>query len=208
VERPEIPRTLDEADVDPDPIRQFRRWFDEAVAAGQAEPEAMALATSTPAAEPSLRFVLMRGLDERGFVFYTNEQSRKGEELAANPVAALAFRWWRLERQVRVTGPVDAVAPEESDAYFASRPRGAQISAWASAQSQPVPNRQRLEAEHETVANRYAGQDVPRPPWWRGFRVHPVEMEFWQGRPDRLHDRIRYRRRPAGDTWSRDRLSP
>lgn len=206
MDRPIAPG-LDESDIDPEPMAQFRRWFEAARSAGEPEPEAMAVATATADGKPSLRYVLMRGLDDRGFVFYTNERSRKGQELLANPVAALAFRWWLLERQVRVTGPVEPVAPAESDTYFASRPRGAQISAWASAQSQPVDSRHTLEAAHEAVATRFDGRDVPRPPWWGGFRVVPSEMEFWQGRLDRLHDRLRYTRGP-GSSWVIDRLNP
>jgi pyridoxamine 5'-phosphate oxidase len=197
---------LNEEDLDPDPINQFRRWFEEAQAAGQPEPEAMALATSTSAGEPSVRFVLLRGFDQRGFVFYTNGNSRKGREMAANPVAALAFRWWVVERQVRVSGPVGPIDPMESDAYFSTRPRGAQLGAWASAQSQVLPARAALDREAEIVAARFAGGAVPRPPWWGGFRVRPIELEVWQGRPDRLHDRVRYR--ADEDGWRRERLSP
>jgi pyridoxamine 5'-phosphate oxidase len=197
---------LSEQDVDPDPIRQFLTWFDEAIAAGQPEPEAMALATSTSSGEPSVRFVLLRGMDERGFVFYTNERSRKGRDLAANPRAALVFRWWTVERQVRVAGPVAPVAPEESDGYFGTRSRGAQLGAWASAQSEPLPGRAPLERRFEQMASRFAGQDVPRPPWWGGFRVAPVEMEFWQGRQNRLHDRLAYRF--SDGHWSIQRLNP
>jgi pyridoxamine 5'-phosphate oxidase len=197
---------LSEADLDADPIRQFNRWFDEAKAAGQPEPEAMALATATPSGEPSVRFVLLRGLDARGFVFYTNGRSRKGREMADNPVAALVFRWWTLERQVRVSGPVSPVEPAESDAYFQARPRGAQLGAWASAQSDPLTSRVVLEEQLSTVTRRFAGREVPRPPWWGGYRVHPAEVEFWQGRPDRLHDRLANRR--ADGRWRIQRLSP
>jgi pyridoxamine 5'-phosphate oxidase len=199
-------QALSEADLDADPIRQFNRWFDQAKAAGQPEPEAMALATATPSGEPAVRFVLLRGLDARGFVFYTNGRSRKGREMAENPVAALVFRWWTLERQVRVSGPVRPVEPAESDAYFKARPRGAQLGAWASAQSELLTGRVVLEEQLSTVARRFAGREVPRPPWWGGYRVRPVEVEFWQGRPDRLHDRLAYRR--AGGAWRIQRLSP
>jgi pyridoxamine 5'-phosphate oxidase len=197
---------LFEQDVDADPIRQFRRWFDEAAAAGQPEPEAMALATATAAGEPSVRFVLLRGVDERGFVFYTNGHSRKGREMAANPHASLAFRWWTVGRQVRVAGPVAPVEPAESDAYFRQRPRGGQVSAWASAQSERVDSRAALDRQFEAADQRFAGREIPRPPWWGGFRVHPIEVEFWQGRQDRLHDRVIYRR--VGDGWQIMRLSP
>jgi pyridoxamine 5'-phosphate oxidase len=197
---------LNEDDLDPDPIIQFRRWFEEAKAAAQPEPEAMALATSGAAGEPSVRFVLLRGFDERGFVFYTNGNSRKGREMEANPVAALAWRWWVLERQVRVSGSVEPIAPAESDAYFSTRPRGAQLGAWASAQSEVLSTRAALDREVEVVAARFADGPVPRPPWWGGFRVRPFELELWQGRPDRLHDRVRYRMDMDG--WRRERLSP
>jgi pyridoxamine 5'-phosphate oxidase len=197
---------LSEDDVDPDPIRQFLTWFDEAVAAGQPEPEAMALATATADGEPSVRFVLLRGIDERGFVFYTNRRSRKGRDLAANPRAALVFRWWTVERQVRVAGPVVPVAPAESDGYFRTRSRGAQLGAWASAQSEPLESRAGLERRFEDLASRFAGEDVPRPPWWGGFRVEPVEVEFWQGRQDRLHDRLAYQ--ASAGLWLIQRLYP
>jgi pyridoxamine 5'-phosphate oxidase len=195
-----------EEDLDADPIRQFGRWFDEAVAAGQPEPEAMALATSSAGGEPSVRFVLLRGIDARGFVFYTNGRSRKGRDIAANPRAALVFRWWTVERQVRVAGPVAPVAPEESDAYFQTRPRGAQLGAWASDQGEPLDSRADLDRRFEEAAARFAEQDVPRPPWWGGFRVRPFEVEFWQGRQNRLHDRLAYRATDGG--WKVERLSP
>ena len=197
---------LNEEDVEPEPIRQFGRWFDEAVAAGQPEPEAMALATATPAGEPSLRFVLLRGIDERGFVFYTNERSRKGREMAANPRVALTFRWWTVERQVRVAGTAAPVEPSEADAYFKSRPRGAQLGAWASAQSAVLPSRAALDEQLGAVTERFAGREVPRPSWWGGFRIRPAEVEFWQGRRDRLHDRLAYSR--VGGEWQVQRLSP
>jgi pyridoxamine 5'-phosphate oxidase len=199
-----------EQDLDPDPIRQFVRWFDASTAAGQPEPEAMALATSTANGEPSVRFVLLRGIDERGFVFYTNGRSRKGRDITANPRAALVFRWWVVERQVRVAGPVEPVDTSESDVYFRSRPRGAQLGAWASAQSETLENRAALERRFEEEAERFAGQDIPRPPWWGGFRVRPVEVEFWQSRPNRLHDRLVYRVTDDGDRagWTIERLSP
>jgi pyridoxamine 5'-phosphate oxidase len=197
---------LSEADLDPDPIRQFRRWYDEAAAAGQPEPEAMALATSTTDGEPSVRFVLLRGIDDRGFVFYTNSRSRKGHEIAANPQAALAFRWWTVERQVRVTGPIAPVGGEESDAYFRTRPRGAQLAAWASEQSEPVDSRVELERRFDEVAARFAEQEVPRPPWWGGYRIRPLQLEFWQSRQNRLHDRLVYHL--ANGRWTVRRLNP
>jgi pyridoxamine 5'-phosphate oxidase len=199
-------RALDEKDVDPDPIEQFRKWIALARDSGQPEPEAMALATATAGAAPSVRFVLMRGVDERGFVFHTNERSRKGVEMVANPFVSLAFRWWTLERQVRVEGRAVAVDPGESDTYFATRPRGAQLGAWASAQSEPLRSRADLDENLAAATARFSGRDVSRPPWWGGFRVEPSAVEFWQGRPDRLHDRLRYDRK--GTTWEIERLSP
>jgi pyridoxamine 5'-phosphate oxidase len=199
-------QALDEKDLDPDPIRQFQRWFDDALAAGQPEPEAMALATAAGDGAPSIRFVLLRGLDERGFVFYTNGHSRKGRELEANPLGALAFRWWTVERQVRVSGPVAPISAGESDAYFRTRPRGAQLGAWASEQSELLADRAALDARLTAVEARFAGQEVPRPPWWGGFRLRPTEIEFWQGRPNRLHDRLTYRL--LGGDWRLFRLSP
>lgn len=198
--------TLDSGDLDPDPIVGFQRWFDEAGAAGEPEPEAMALATSSLEGVPAVRFVLLRGVDDRGFVFYTNLHSRKGREMAANATAALAFRWYRCGRQVRVAGTVSVVDGSESDRYFAGRGRGAQLGAWASAQSEPIASRADLDARLEEMTARFAGGDVPRPAWWGGFRVWPTEMEFWQNRPDRLHDRFRYHRSPHG--WSMQRLNP
>jgi pyridoxamine 5'-phosphate oxidase len=199
-------RPLEESDLDPDPILQFQLWFDQAKTAGEPEPEAMALATSTPDGAPTNRFVLLKEVDQRGFVFFTNSRSVKGRDIAANPRTALAFRWWTVGRQVRVTGPVAPVEPAESDAYFKTRPLGAQLGAWASAQSQPLATRAGLDQEVAIVTRRFLGRDVPRPPWWGGFRVRPVEIEFWQGRPDRLHDRLAYRQ--VGDRWEVRRLNP
>jgi pyridoxamine 5'-phosphate oxidase len=199
---------LRERDLDPDPIRQFLRWFDEAAAAGQPEPDAMALATSSAENDPSVRFVLLRAIDERGFVFYTNERSRKGRDLGSNRRAALVFRWWTVARQVRIAGPVVPVDPSESDAYFRSRPRGAQLGAWASAQSEPLGSRAALDRRFAEMAARFAGRDVLRPPWWGGFRVRPVEIEFWQARQNRLHDRLAYRVTENGEGWRIQRLNP
>jgi pyridoxamine 5'-phosphate oxidase len=195
------------AGVDPDPIVQFRRWFGDARAAGLAEPEAMTLATTGPDGRPSARMVLLKGFDQRGFVFYTNYTSRKSRELAANPAAALVF-WWPppLQRQVRIEGLVERVSHEESEAYFRTRPFGSQLGAWASNQSEVIPDRDVLEKRLEELSARYADGEVPLPPFWGGFRLAPDVIELWQGRPNRLHDRLRYRR--DGDRWTIQRLSP
>jgi pyridoxamine 5'-phosphate oxidase len=199
---------LRESNVDSNPLRQFRRWLEEASGIEEFQPDAMILATATPEGKPSARVVLLRGLDERGFMFFTNYDSRKGKELAANPHAALVFFWDPLERQVRVEGHVELASPAESDAYFQSRPRGSQLGAWASPQSAALPNREALDRSVADVEARFAGMDaVPRPPNWGGFRVVPELIEFWQGQPSRLHDRLCFRRRPDG-TWLLERLAP
>ena len=197
---------LDESDADPDPIEQFRKWFDEALAADLHEPNAMTLASATPDGKPSARIVLLKGFDARGFVFYTNYEGRKGRELAENPRAALVFYWGELERQVRVEGRVWRVLEEESDAYYASRPRGSRLGAWASAQSRSVERRELVEERLRELEREYAGREVPRPPFWGGYRVEPEEIEFWQGRENCLHDRLVYRR--SGDGWRIERLQP
>ena len=197
-------RPLDETAVDPDPLRQFGRWFEEAGEAGIRAPEAMAAATATRDGRPSVRMVLLKGFDERGFVFFTGYESRKGQELVENPRAALLFYWDPLGRQVRIEGTVEQVDEAESEAYFRSRPRGAQISASVSPQSRVVESRAVLEERAAELEAR--GGEVPRPPSWGGLRVRPETYEFWQHRENRLHDRFRYR--PERDGWAIERLYP
>jgi pyridoxamine 5'-phosphate oxidase len=197
---------LAEADVDADPVAQFGRWFEQATQAGLLEPSAMTLATATPDGRPSARMVLLRGFDERGFCFYSNYESRKAAELAANPRAALVFWWDALERQVRIEGRVERTTREESEAYFHSRPPGSQLSAAASPQSRVIEDRAVLEEQVRRLATDSHDGQVPLPDSWGGYRLTPEVVEFWQGRPNRLHDRLRYRR--AGDAWVIERLAP
>ncbi len=185
----------------------FAAWYAAAQAAGQPEPETMAVATSTADGRSSVRFVLLRGFGPDGFVFYTNRRSRKGEELSANPQGSIAFRWQMVDRQVRAVGRVEEVDDAQSDAYFAGRPRGSQLSAWASEQSRPVGGRQELDARLLEMEARFGDGPVPRPPWWGGYRLVPDEVEFWQQGTFRLHDRFLYLRRPGG-RWSYQRLYP
>jgi pyridoxamine 5'-phosphate oxidase len=200
-------RGLAEEDVAAEPVAQFEAWLGEAAAAGIREPNAMTVATVGADGRPSARVILLKSVDAAGFVFFTNYTSRKGGELDGGSAAALVFFWADLERQVRVEGPVARVSAEESDAYFASRPAGARLGAWASAQSQVIAGRGELEARLAEAAARFAGAEPPRPPHWGGYRVAHEVVEFWQGRPSRLHDRIRYRRGPGG-VWLIERLSP
>jgi pyridoxamine 5'-phosphate oxidase len=197
---------LAEADVDADPVVQFGRWFEQAEQGGLLEPHAMTLATATPDGRPSARMVLLRGFDERGFCFYTNYQSRKGDELAANPRAALVFWWDKLERQVRIEGRVERTSRAESEAYFSSRPPGSQLSAAASPQSRVIDGRATLERRVTELATGQRDGQVPLPEFWGGYRLAHEVVEFWQGRPNRLHDRLRYRR--AGSGWKLERLAP
>lgn len=197
---------LCESDTDANPLAQFQRWFDDALRADVIEPNAMCLATATPDAYPSARIVLLKAVDDRGLVFFTDYRSRKGQELADNPHASLCFFWPELERQVRVAGAVQRVSRTESAAYFASRPRASRIGAWTSHQSTVLASRDQLEQQQTETETRFGEGEVPLPDHWGGFRVIPEEMEFWQGRPSRLHDRVHYRR--VAGAWQRARLSP
>lgn len=200
---------LDVPDLADDPIAMFRRWLADAVFAGLHEPNAMVVATATPAGVPSARLVLLKGLDERGFCFYTNYDSRKGHELDANPACALVFPWHDLQRQVRVEGTAGRVSPEESAAYFATRPREARLGAWASPQSQVVGSRAELDERYGAAERRFAEEEVGLPPTWGGFVVAPERVEFWQGRKGRMHDRLVYRRSDAArGGWTTERLAP
>jgi pyridoxamine 5'-phosphate oxidase len=197
---------LHESELDPDPFVQFQRWLVTATEAGLSEPTAMVLATASSEAEPSARLVLLKGVEQGSFRFFTNYASAKAAQLAHNPRAALVFPWHDLQRQVRVTGPVERLSQRESDNYWLTRPRGARLGAWASPQSAVLSGRDELEDAARAVAERFGDGDVPRPPMWGGYRVVAESLEFWQGREDRLHDRLRYRR--SGEEWTIERLAP
>lgn len=200
--------SLDEADAAPNPFAQFDRWFKEALDARLPEPNTMTLATVGEGGRPSARIVLIKGVDERGFVFFTNYESRKGRDLAANPYAALLFYWIELERQVRIEGRIEKTSADESDRYFSSRPLGSRIGAWAYEKSAVIDSRATLEAREKEISTRF-GDDPPRPPHWGGYRLVPDSIEFWQGRPSRLHDRLLYTRDAASPHgWTMSRLSP
>jgi pyridoxamine 5'-phosphate oxidase len=198
--------TLDEADVDPDPLKQFEMWLRDALEHQPGEPNAMMLATSTREGSPSARMVLLRGFDDRGFVFYTNYESRKARELEENPRAAAVFYWGALERQVCITGRVARVSPADSRSYFEERPRGHQLGSWASRQSRIVGGRAELDESVRRIEQRFDGKDIPLPPYWGGYRIAPDAIEFWQGRANRLHDRLRYTK--VEGSWVLERLSP
>lgn len=199
---------LMESDLHPDPFAQFARWFEDAKNAVKELPEAGMLATATREGEVSVRSILLKEFDQRGFVFYTNYNSRKGAQIHDNPRAALAFWWPPLERQVRIEGAVVRTTEEESDAYWATRPRGSQLGAWASEQSKVIAGRGDLDARYEELSTTYRDRPIPRPPHWGGYRVIPILFEFWQGLPDRLHDRFVYRLRADSKDWVIERLSP
>jgi pyridoxamine 5'-phosphate oxidase len=199
--------TLDRADLNPSPFDQFAIWFNEARQANVIEPNAMSLATTGSDGRPLVRTVLLKSYDPRGFVFYTNLQSRKGRQLSENPEASVLFPWLALERQVIICGPVEKVSHEETAEYFATRPRGSQLGAWISAQSSVITTRENLEEKWDEMNRKFADVQGPLPEWWGGFRIVPREIEFWQGRPSRLHDRFLYSRNPD-NSWSIDRLAP
>jgi len=199
-------QTLDKKDVNTNPVLQFEKWFKEAVEAKVNEPNAMTVATATADGKPSARILLLRNFDENGFVFYTNYTSRKGEEILKNPYASLLFFWPELERQVRVEGKLTKQSAEESDKYFQTRPRASKLGAWTSEQSRVIANRQALDDEYEKISQKYPGENVPRPIYWGGYILEPTSIEFWQGRPSRLHDRLLYTKEKG--SWKIERLAP
>lgn len=199
-------QSLSETEVDPNPLQQFQTWFKQAIEAEILEPNAMTLATLSREGKPAARIVLLKEVDDRGFTFFTNYKSRKGEELAHSPWAALVFWWAELERQVRIEGSVSQVSAADSDRYFSSRPWGSRLGAWASEQSKVIAGREVLEQNLRALEQEYRDQEVPRPPHWGGYRLSPTLIEFWQGRPNRLHDRLCYRLQ--SDQWKLERLSP
>ncbi len=200
-------QTLSEKEVDADPIKQFDKWWDEAIKSAIDEVNAMTLATATPLGKPSARIVLLKGYDEKGFVFFTNYESHKGNELLANPQATLVFFWKELERQVRIEGLTNKISNQESDTYFMSRPEGSRIGAWASPQSRVIDKREIIENNVTSYQQKFAGKEIPRPSYWGGYRLEPQMIEFWQGRKSRLHDRIQYSLQPGG-SWQIQRLAP
>lgn len=207
IRREYISEGLHESELDTDPIVQFERWFQQAIDAGLPEVNGMALATADTTGRPSVRMVLLKGVDERGFVFFTNYNSRKGHELDSNPFAALAFHWPQLTRQIRIEGSIERVSAEESDAYFQTRSQGSRVGAWASRQSSVIASREELQEKVAARAAEFADGDVPRPDWWGGYRLIPEVIEFWHGQPSRLHDRLVYQRTADGG-WDIVRLSP
>lgn len=198
---------LSEADLDPDPVIQFRKWYEEAFKFGAMQPDAMTVATATKDGKPSARMMLLKDVDSEGFVFYTNRDSRKGEELSQNPQAAIVFWWPWLERQVRIEGNIERVSDNEADLYFKTRPRGSQLAAWASNQSRVISSREALDVRFGELDSSYHGREIPRPAHWVGYRLRHSTVEFWQGRPNRLHDRLKYSR-VEGVVWTIERLSP
>lgn len=198
---------LRELDMDPDPVIQFRKWYEDAFSSNSIQPDAMTVASATTDGKPSARMMLLKEVDGEGFVFYTNQESRKGEEFSRNAQVAIVFWWPLLERQVRVEGIIETISDNEADSYFKTRPRGSQLAAWASHQSQVVSSRQALDDRFRELEALYKGRDIPRPPYWVGYRLRHSTIEFWQGRPNRLHDRLRYRQ-ISGGGWILERLSP